>query len=289
VQSMRQDPKFRRFARHFSHQWLGLPSLENVAINPRVYPKFSDQIREALKEETLTFSEHIFTQDLSALNFVQSEFAMLNNTLADHYGLDGVHGSHLRPVKFEKGTGRGGVLAQGSIHLMGSDGTESNPIYRGVWLRKRLFADPPPPPPPGAPPLEKEDNSKLTLKEQIALHRETPSCARCHNKIDPWGIAFEAYDATGRIKKASYDTTTILPGGTEVDGLRGLQTHILSKKSHDFANGLVRRITGYALGRQLEFSDDELIQNLTKQWVANDFRPSSLIKGIVTSPAFLTK
>jgi len=137
--------------------------------------------------------------------------------------------------------------------------------------------------------LEKEDNSKLSLKEQMALHRETPSCARCHNKIDPWGIAFEAYDATGQIKKASYDATTILPGGAEVDGLKGLQTHIIESKSNDFANGLVRRITGYALGRQLEFSDDELIQDLTKQLVANNFRPSSLIEGIVTSPTFLTK
>ena len=289
VKRMSKNPKFGRFARHFSNQWLGLATLENVAINPKAYPKFSDQIREALKEETLTFAEHIFTNNLPALNFVQSDFAMLNNTLASHYGISGVHGAHMRPVKFDKGAGRGGALTQGSVLLMGSDGTESNPIYRGVWLRKRLFADPPPPPPPGAPPLEKEDNSKLSLKEQIALHRETPSCARCHNKIDPWGIAFEAYDATGQIKKASYDATTILPGGAEVDGLKGLQTHIIESKSNDFANGLVRRITGYALGRQLEFSDDELIQDLTKQLVANNFRPSSLIEGIVTSPTFLTK
>ena len=289
VRRMSKDEKFGRFARHFGNQWLGLSTLENVAINPKVYPKFSDQIREALKEETLSFAEHIFTEDLSSLNFVQSDFAMLNNTLASHYGIGGVHGSHMRPVKFDKTGARGGVLTQGSILLMGSDGTESNPIYRGVWLRKRLFADPPPPPPPGAPPLEKKDDSKLSLKEQIALHRETPACARCHNKIDTWGIAFEAYDATGQIKKGSYDASTTLPGGAEVDGLTGLQDHIIDSKSHDFANGFARRITGYALGRQLEYSDDTLIKDLTKQLIANDFRPSSLIEGIVTSPAFLTK
>ncbi len=289
VDRMRLDDKFRRFARHFSHQWLGLPSLENVAINPKLHPDFSDETREALKEETLSFAEHIFTQDLSALNFVRSDFAMLNNALGKHYGVDNVRGSHFRPVKLSADSHRGGVLTQGSIHLMGSDGTESNPIYRGVWLRKRLFADPPPPPPPGAPPLEKKDNKKLSLKEQIALHREEAACARCHDKIDPWGIAFEAYDPTGRLKSAGFDASTTLPGGEEVNGLRGLQEYVVRKKARDFANGLVRRITGYALGRQLEYSDDELIEKLTEQWVTNGYRPGSLLESIVTSSAFLTK
>ena len=285
---MQEDPKFRRFARHFAHQWLGLPALENVAIDPKRHRDFRDDTREALKEETLAFAEHVFTHDLSALNFVRSDFALLNNTLGKHYGIAGVHGSHFRPVKFDKASARGGVLTQGSILLMGSDGAESNPIYRGVWLRKRLFADPPPPPPPGAPPLEKKDNSKLSLKEQIALHREEAACARCHDKIDPWGIAFEAYDATGRIKSTAFDATATLPGGFEVDGLPGLQEHIISKQSRSFANGLARRILGYALGRQLEYSDDALVANLTQKFVANDYRPGSLIEGIVTSPAFLT-
>jgi hypothetical protein len=289
VVRMRSDSRFSRFARHFSHQWLGLPALENVAVNPRKYPTFSDEIREALKEETIAFAEHLFTNDLSALGFVRSEFALLNNTLAQHYGINGIHGSHFRPVKLAVGTSRGGLLTQGSILLMGSDGTESNPIYRGVWLRKRLFADPPPPPPPGAPPLEKKDTSKLSLKEQIALHRENASCARCHDKIDPWGIAFEAFDATGRLKSTSFDAATILPGGVQVDGLAGLQDYIVDRKSRDFANALVRRITGYALGRQLEYSDDPLIKQLTDRLIANEFRTSTLFEDIVTSPTFLTK
>ncbi len=289
VARMRQDARFSRFARHFSHQWLGLPSLENVAIDPKQHPGFSDATREALKEETLAFAEHVFTEDLSAMNFVRSNFAMLNNTLAKHYNIEGVHGAHFRPVKLTADAGRGGVLTQGSILLMGSDGAESNPIYRGVWLRKRLFADPPPPPPPGAPPLEKQNDAKLSLKEQIARHREEAACARCHNKIDPWGIAFEAYDPTGRLKRGGFDASTVLPGGKTVDGLNELQRYIRNNKSRDFANGLARRIAGYALGRQLEYSDDALIEQLTDNLIANEFRPSSLIAELVTHPAFLTK
>ena len=290
ITRMRKDPKFARFARHFSHQWLGLPALENVAVNPREFPGFSDATREALREETLAFAEHVFTRDLSLRNFVRSDFALLNNTLAKHYDIGNVHGAHFRPVKLPATRPRGGVLTQGSVLLMGSDGSESNPIYRGVWLRKRLLADPPPPPPPGAPPLDKQDTSQLSLKEQIALHREEPACARCHNKIDPWGIAFEAFDATGRLKKpGAFDAASTLPDGDHITGLAGLQTHLLEKKADDFANALVRRITGYALGRQLEYSDDALIGQLTDNLIANKFRASTLLEEIVMSPAFRTK
>ncbi|MEL0120330.1 MAG: DUF1588 domain-containing protein, partial [Opitutae bacterium] len=234
-------------------------------------------------------SEHVFFEDLSISNFINSDFAMLNNTLAKHYGIKNVNGSHFRPVRLTNDSSRGGVLTQGSILLMGSDGAESNPIYRGVWLRKRLFADPPPPPPPGAPPLEKKDNTKLSLKEQIALHREEAACARCHDKIDPWGIAFEAYDPTGRIKSTSFDSSTILPDGSKLEDLRGLQEYIQKSMPFEFAEGFTRRVTGYALGRQLEYSDDELVKKLTQQLIANDLHPSNLIENIVTSSAFLSK
>ena len=291
VHRIRRDAKFQRFVKHFSSQWLGLSAMDHVAVNPKAYPQFSDEIRENLKQETLAFASQVFTKDLSCRNFVSSDFAMLNQVVAQHYGVDGVEGSHFRPVSLGKDNRRGGVLTQGSVMIMGSDGTESNPIYRGVWLRKRLFADPPPPPPPGAPPLEKKDTSRLTLKQQIELHRNTPACARCHSRIDPWGIAFEAYDATGRIKKkgTKFDAATTLPDGKTVEGMSDLQKYIVRHRSQQLANALVRRMSSYALGRKLEFSDNQMVGELTALFMANDLRPSSLLEGIVTTEAFLTK
>ena len=297
VHRMRCDPRFGRFIRHFSSQWLGLSAMENVAVDPTTYPDFSDDIRENLKAETLAFASHVFTSDLSCRNFLRSDFAILNQVVAGHYGMEGIDGAHFRPVPLSPDQGRGGVLTHGSISMIGSDGTESNPIYRGVWLRKRLFADPPPPPPPGAPPLEKPDGTRLTLKQQIELHREATACSRCHSRIDPWGIAFEGYDATGRLKSVTdgmkkgikFDATSQLPDGTTVKGMAELQAYLLEHKSADLADALVRRMSGYALGRQLEFSDKEIVQQLTARFIQNDYRPSSLIEGIVTTDAFLTK
>jgi len=301
VRRMRQDSKFERFAKHFSSQWLGLSAIDHVAVSPSAHPEFSDEIRENLKQESLVFASHIFSEDLSCRNFIASDFAMLNQVVALHYGIEGVHGSHFRPVPVNANDHRGGVLTHGSISIIGSDGSDSNPIYRGVWLRKRLFADPPPPPPPGAPPLDKSDPelSKLTLKEQIELHREAPACARCHDRIDPWGVAFENYDATGRWRTERlksrkeeavvFDATSTLPDGTTVSGMSELQDYLLRNRSTELALALSRRMASYALGRQLEFSDTEMVNELAARFEDADYRISSLIEGIALSKAFLTK
>ena len=301
VRRMRRDPKFGRFAKHFSSQWLGLSAIDHVAVSPSAHPEFSDEIRENLKAESLAFASHIFTEDLSCRNFINSDFAMLNQVVAAHYGIDEVHGSHFRPVPIAADQHRGGILTHGSVSIIGSDGTDSNPIYRGVWLRKRLFADPPPQPPPGAPPLDKSDPElgSLTLKEQIELHREAPACARCHDRIDPWGVAFENYDATGRWRTALpksrkreavvFDATSTLPDGTTVSGMSELQDYLVRNRSTELALALSRRTASYALGRQLEFSDMEMVNRIARRFEDNDFRVSSMIQGIVLSPAFLTK
>ena len=158
---------------------------------------------------------------------------MLNNTLAKHYGIKNVNGSHFRPVRLTKDFSRGGVLTQGSILLMGSDGAESNPIYRGSGFANDS-SQTRTPPPPLALPLERRIIPS-SLKEQIALHREEAACARCHDKIDPWGIAFEAYDPTGRIKSTSFDSSTILPDGSKLEDLRGLQEYIQKSIPFEFA------------------------------------------------------
>jgi len=304
VHRMRQDVRFHRFVKQFCSQWLGISALDHVAVNPSAHPRFSDELREHLKHETLQFADHIFTQDLSCRNFLSSDFAMLNQVVAKHYGIDGVSGSHFRLVPLTAGDHRGGVLTHGSLLLLGSDGTDSNPIYRGVWLQKRLFADPPPAPPPGAPTLAASSDGKisLTMKEQIERHRKTAACARCHDRIDPWGMAFENYDATGRWRTkyrttgkrpqtpaAVVDATGILPDGTTIRGMPALQKYLLKHRSSDLATALARRMTEYALGRQLEFSDKPMLDNLAEHFEQQDFRIGTLIDQIVMSREFHTK
>ena len=294
---MSAEPRFNRFTEHFTTQWLGLEAMQHVAVNPERFPAFSDKLREDLLHETVLFSEHILSNDLSLLNFIRSDFAVINRRLANHYGIPNVDGEQFRRVELGDDIRPGGVLPHGTVSLIGSDGTESNPIYRGVWLKKRFFADPPPPPPPGAPPLEETDARDLTLKQQIELHRKATACARCHNQIDPWGIAFEEFDVLGQFKPLSnpnsqavkFDASTKLPDGTQIEGLRALQNHLIDARSQEFANALVRRISEYALGRTLDFSDNEFINKMSNNLIDSGFRPSSLLEDIVTSQAFRSK
>jgi mono/diheme cytochrome c family protein len=309
VERMRQDKKFQRFATHFADQWLGVSAMDNVAVNPTVYPQFSDEIKDNLRLETLSFASYVLSNDRNCQEFFRSDYAMLNQVVAKHYGIDGVYGSHFRPVRLDPDDHRGGVLTQGSILIAGSDGSQSNPIYRGVWLQKRLFANPPPPPPPGVPALDesKSDTSKLTLKEQIALHRKDAACARCHQKIDPWGVPLENYDATGRwrtafegparkkskkkprLPKTPVDAESTLPDGQVVRGPAELQAYLLKHKSQNLSDALTRRMLGYALGRHLEFSDKATVNKLSKAFRRGGYRASILLEGIVTSDAFLNK
>ena len=297
VDRMRADPRFARFARHFSRQWLGLNAIDHIAVNPDIYPRFSDETRSLLLQETTNFSTHIFKQNLSLTNFVHSDFMLLNKQLAIHYGFEGIEGAHFRVIKIDDDDSRGGVLTQGAIALLGSDGTESNPIYRGVWLKRHLFADPPPPPPPGAPPLDNPSDNTQTLKAQIEHHRKANACARCHSKLDPWGIAFEEFDAVGNFKNATmtetsrvlFDATSILPDGTKINGMKELQEYLTANKTRPLADAIARRMSEYALGRSLDFTDKKWVETLTDKLIEQKLRPSTLIKDIVTSTAFRTK
>ena len=297
VTRMRNDPRFKRFTDHFTTQWLGLDRMQHVAVNPETFPEFSDELREDLVLETSLFSGYIFDNDLSLKNLIRSDFAIVNRELAKHYRISPVDGAHFRRVDLGDQSRPGGILPQGTISLLGSDGMESNPIYRGVWLNKRLFADPPPPPPPGAPPLEETNRENLTLKQQIALHRKAAACARCHDHIDPWGIAFEQFNALGQLKghgnstdqSVKFDASTTLPDGTEIKGMRALQDHLIEARSEEFAEAVVRRISEYALGRKLDFSDEDTIVKLSRRLIENDFRPSSLLEDVVMSKSFRSK
>ncbi|MEM7392831.1 MAG: DUF1592 domain-containing protein, partial [Verrucomicrobiota bacterium] len=303
VDRMLKDPKSRAFVDGFSDQWLDLDGIDRVAINPNVYPDFDLRLKEEMKGEARAFFGEVLGRNLSALNFIDGDFVMLNEPLARHYGLSGPKSSSFEPVALKPEDRRGGVLTQGGILLATSTGEDSHPIKRAVWIRERLLDDPPDPPPPDVPDLDrsKPDLAKLTLREQLAEHRTNPACADCHRGIDPWGVTMEAYDAIGlwrdEIRRREGKRTTrqpvvardTLPDGTEVNGVDELKAYLLSHRKDQFARGLTSKLLSYALGRSLEFSDEKTVQDITRDFVRNEYRLADLIQGIVASKPFSLK
>lgn len=303
VDRLLADPRSWNFVSQFSDQWLDLSGLNRIAVNPEYYPDFRNELKPHMRRETQEFFNEILRNDHSALAFLDSDFVMLNRPLAEHYGLRGPESLRFERVALTGNHQRGGLLAQASVLLTNSTGEDSHPVLRGVWIRKRLLGDPPAPPPPNVPNLNQtsRDVASLPLKEQLQEHLENEACARCHREIDPWGIALEEFDAVGlvrdRIQRKSgknrltfdVDASAVLPDGHEVNGLAELKDYLLSEKRTSFARTLVSRLLAYALGRSLELSDRDTLDELTARFIESDYRLRKLVHLIVASREFNSK
>ena len=294
VQRMMNDRKVNRFAEEFSKQWLDLGGVDRVAVNPRYHKNFDNRLKPYMQAESLEFFKEIFKKDEPMTQIIDADFTMLNARLAKHYGVEGPKSQRFERTSL-KGTNRaGGILGHASIHLSGSDGAESHPIRRAVWVRERLLHDPPKPPPPDVPGIEEsvKDFEKLSLHEQIEFHRKKESCNDCHRTLDPWGIALEEYSAVGlkreetTVHKKPITSDTILPGNHPVDGVEELQKFILSHRKDQFAHAFCSKVLTYALGRSLTLEDEILVNELKNEFVKNRFRLSGLLKNIVLSETF---
>ena len=301
VTRMLTDQRSGEFVRHFVDQWLDMDALNRVAVNPEYYPNFKNDLKLHMRAETQAYFGEILRNDLSALELLDSDWAMLNRPLAMHYGLPGPRSSQLERVALDGSNRRGGLPGQGAFLLANANGEDSHPIKRGVWILDRLLDSPPAPPPPDVPELdvERPDMEKLTLKEQLAVHREKESCANCHRGIDPWGIPLENYDAVGRWRTVvpahrkrpttTVDPVSVLPDGTRIDGVGQLQCYLVNDCSDKFARSIVKRMMAYGLGRSLDFGDREAVQTLKSRFVDNEYRLQSLIIDFVQSDTFQTK
>ncbi|MGZ0174398.1 MAG: DUF1592 domain-containing protein [Planctomycetales bacterium] len=289
VKRMLADPRSRRFSQTFVQQWLGLDGLDSVT------HVADSSLTEAMQEEPIAFFDEILRHNRSIMDFIHSDFAMVNERLASHYRIPGVYGPHFRKVPIDPQTNRGGLLTGAAILTMNSDGVDSHPLKRGVWMLERILQDPPPPPPPNVPEVDLTDPEilKMTLKERIADHRNKPACRSCHSKIDPWGIAFENYDAFGayrtRIKNKPVDATSELFNKQTLAGMDGLKRYLLTDRQDQFARAMVHKMIAYALGRPLSFGDRTDIDSLTAQVRKQGDRLGDLVHLLISSDIFNSK
>lgn len=288
VERMLADGRSKRFTRHFVQQWLGLDGLNSVT-------HITDsQLRHAMLDEPVAFFEEALKHNSSVMDFLHSDYALVNERLARHYGIRDVRGVRFRKVPVDVNQNRGGILTTAAVLAMNSDGKHSNPLKRGVWMLERVLHDPPPPPPPNVPEVDLTDPRilEMTLKERIADHRNKPACASCHSRIDPWGIAFENYDALGsfrtQIGGKPIDATSELFGKQRLVGMGGLKRYLLMERQDQFARAMVHKLTSYALGRSLTFGDRVDLEKMTGRLRSGGDGLRDLIHLVVNSELFHT-
>ena len=300
---MLADPKSEGFSRNFAAQWLDLAGIRRLAVNPE-YFKFDERTKDLFEEETIRFLHHVLTHNLSVQSFIDSDFAVLNPTLARHYRIPDVSGS-FQIVPVRKDQHRGGLLTQASMLFGNSTGAETHPVKRGVWVLERMLDDPPPPPPPSVPDLPDatvEDEHLLSLKERLVAHANHASCRDCHRKIDPWGVAFENYNALGQWREGTKDPLVLTPhqnvnidpstrlnNGTSIHDLDDLKHYLLTEKQAQFRRAVVRKVMAYGLGRYLEFADRPAVESVCETLQEQGDLFQTLMEQVVLSEPFTTK
>ncbi len=315
VERMLNDPKVHAFTENFTGQWLGLRNLKATTPDKKLYPEFDPLLELLLPRETHLFFEEVLKGDRSLLEFVHSDWTMLNSRLARHYGIAGVNGQEFRKVKLPADSHRGGVLTQASVLKVTANGTTTSPVVRGAWVLDRILGTPAPPPPKDVPAIEPDIRGATTIRHQLAKHRTLASCASCHSKIDPPGTALESFDVIGgwrehyraapgkglpvmqvqtASQKAQVGRGPKVECGDEladgrkfadVDGLK----QILLADPEPIARSLAGKLLVYATGHGLEIADRASVERIVAAIKPKDFGFRTLIHSVVQSPTFRSK
>ncbi|MEZ6141187.1 MAG: DUF1592 domain-containing protein [Zavarzinella sp.] len=338
VLRMIQDDRSKKFVEDFTLQWLDIKKTLTVPINTELYPRFlhlvrigetagsevpyRTSVRDYMMQETIGFVEHMIRENKSALNVVDSDFAILNERLAKHYGVEGVTGMQMRPVAIRPEHHLGGLLTQSSVLIGNGTGTAPHPIYRAVFLREAILGDTVAPPPSEVPALSDSAGASLekslSIAQLLAKHRTVESCNDCHFRLDPWGIPFEDYNAIGRyqpkvprdgtrvslfdrnkhtdlagyqkyldsINVVKIDARSRVPHGPEVDGLQDLKAYLLKERSNEIVRNVIQRLLTYGLGRNLTFRDRIAVDELLKESKSKGFGMRDMIVSICISEIF---
>lgn len=315
VNRMLNDPRAERFARNFVGQWLNLREIEFTIPDKQLYPEFDSTLLDAMVQETELFFREMVAANRPLHEFIDSDWTMLNERLAEHYRIPNVTGPEFRKVRLLPEYHRGGVLTHASVLKVSANGTTTSPVTRGGYVLERILNRPPPPPPPGVPGVEPDIRGATTLREQLDKHRAVATCNNCHKVIDPPGFALENYDVMGgwrdhyrALNKDLPSPAPELTGGKRVawrigpavdasgrmtDGstFRGLDDYkrLLLQDKAIFARALSEKLLVYATGRGLGFSDRPEIARITEQVAERGYGFRDLIHAVIQSEIFRNK
>jgi mono/diheme cytochrome c family protein len=292
VRRMLADPRAEALSTNFAGQWLYLRNLAAAMPDARLFPDFDDNLRRAFGRETELLVDTIVTENRAVTELLTANYTFLNERLAKHYGIPNVYGDHFRRVSLAAHPERTGLLGHGSILTVTSYANRTSPVLRGKWILENMLGMPPPPPPGNVPPLKdaKSAGRILSMRERMVEHRVNPTCATCHQLMDPAGLSMENFDATGRWRTRGEDGSPIdasgsLPGGSAFEGVAGLRQALIARPEV-FVGTLTEKLLTFALGRGVYYHDAPAVREILREAARNDYRFSSLVLAVAQSTPF---
>ncbi|MCF3651635.1 DUF1592 domain-containing protein [Synoicihabitans lomoniglobus] len=290
VRRMLASPKARALVENFAGQWLQIRSLETFSPDRKLFPEYDPVLRAAMQRETELFFEHVMREDRSVFDFLTADYTFVNARLAQFYGLPALTGDQFQKVSLAD-TPRRGVLTHASVLTLTSNPTRTSPVKRGKWVLENLLGTPPPPPPPDIPELDEPGRALTgTLREQLEQHRDSPTCASCHNRMDPIGFGLENFDAIGAWRDFDGDQPVDASGSlgrrARFESAAELVTLLAEHRRAEFLRCMADRLLTYALGRGTAYYDRPAINEIVSQVEAGEDRFSALVLAIAESFPF---
>jgi mono/diheme cytochrome c family protein len=315
TERMLASPKAKRFTQHLLESWLNLRDIDFTQPDTKLYPEFEEYLQKSMVAETTSFFEELLQHNLPAQNIVHSDFAMLNERLAEHYGIPGVSGDQIRRVTLQQESVRGGLITQGAVLKVSANGTTTSPVVRGAYILDRILGTPPDPPPKNVPAIEPDIRGATTIREQLEKHRNQPACAGCHALLDPPGFALESFDVTGRwrthyraVPESARDKVVRIPGsdqrfyskGRPVDPSYALNDGRKFKDIQEFkalalenpeqiAHCVLEKLATYLTGAPLQFADRAVVHEILEQTRADQYGLRALLHAVIQSRLFTQK
>ena len=290
---MLADARARALVTNFAGQWLYLRELKNANPDPREFPDFDDNLRQAFQHETELLFESVVREDRPVLDLLNADYTFVNERLAKHYGIPGIYGPDFRrvPVPIDA---RRGLLGQGSMLLVTSNANRTSPVQRGKWVLENLLGSPPPLPPPNVPPLKENasGSAQASVRERMEEHRSNPVCAACHRIMDPIGLSLENFDGTGAWRTVDsgfkVDPSGQLVDGTPLTGPASLR-QALANRPEAFVGNMTEKLLMYGVGRESKYYDMPVVRAVMHDAARDHYRFSDLVLGIVKSAPFQMK
>ncbi|MFM8273423.1 MAG: DUF1592 domain-containing protein [Gemmata sp.] len=314
VERMLKSPLAARFTENFAGQWLDLRKIDATIPDPHLYGDFDGTLLWSMPRETRLFFDEVLKNDLSLLEFVDSDWSMLNERLAKHYGIPGVVGNDFRKVKLPPDSHRGGVMTHASVLKVTADGTRTSPVLRGKWVLEKIIGKPPSPPPADVPSIEPDIRGATTIRQQLDKHRTVASCASCHVHIDPPGFALENFDPIGGWREFYRASTRTPKGIVNIPGYTGRaffrgpdveqggETHdgrpfanvddykkLLLADKDQLARNLAEKLIVYATGADIQFADRAEVERIVAAVRAKNYGFRQLVHEVVQSRVFVNK
>ncbi len=293
VSRMLADPRSESLVTNFAFQWLEVRRLRQLDPDPRLYPNFDEDLRNAFEREMQLFLDSILRADVSVVELLTADYTFVNDRLARHYGIPDVRTERFRRVALADSR-RHGLLGKGSVLMVTSYPDRTSPVLRGAWIMDHLLGTPAASPPPGVETnlTDVEGMQPRSVRERLEQHRTDPSCNHCHGVIDPLGQPLETFDVIGELRWRERDTgvevdpTGVLAGtDIQVSGPDDLR-EALAADPEQFVRALTEKLMTYALGRSVQYYDLPTVRAIVADAAVAGYRFESIVRGIVHSAPF---